>query len=58
MLWNATAITKTSDTLTNSLFPEDNNLTKEIESWRGFADSLKCEEDRKIFLKMLIDINP
>ena len=38
-----------------SLFPEENILTKEIESWRGFADSLKCEEDRKIFLKMLVD---
>ena len=36
-----------------SLFPEENILTKEIESWRGFADSLKSEEDRKLFLKML-----
>ena len=36
-----------------SLFPEENILTKEIESWRGFADSLKSEEVRKIFLKML-----
>ena len=25
------------------------------ESWRGFADSLKSEEDRKLFLKMLND---
>ena len=38
-----------------SLFPEENILTKEIESWRGFADSLKSEEDRKLFLKMLYD---
>jgi hypothetical protein len=36
-----------------SLFPEENILTKEIESWRGFADSLKSEEDKKLFLKML-----
>ena len=38
-----------------SLFPEENILTKEIESWRGFAHSLKAEEDRKLFLKMLND---
>ena len=36
-----------------SLFPEENILTKEIESWRGFADSLKSEEDIKLLLKML-----
>jgi hypothetical protein len=36
-----------------SLFPEKNILTKEIESWRVFADSLKSEEDRNQFLKML-----
>jgi hypothetical protein len=36
-----------------SLFPEENILTKEIESWRGFADSLNSEEDKKLFLKML-----
>ena len=38
-----------------SLFPEENILTKEIESWRGFADSLKSEEDKYLFLKMLND---
>ena len=38
-----------------SLFPEENILTKEIESWRGVADTLKSEEDRKLFLKMLND---
>ena len=38
-----------------SLFPEENILTKEIESWRGFADTLKSEEDRELFLKMLND---
>jgi hypothetical protein len=39
-----------------SLFPnKDDILTKEIESWIGFADSLKSEEDKKLFLKMLND---
>ena len=36
-----------------SLFPQENILTKEIESWRVFADSLKSEEDKKLFLAML-----
>jgi hypothetical protein len=36
-----------------SLFPEENIHTKEIEPWKGFADSLKSEEDKKLFLKML-----
>jgi hypothetical protein len=36
-----------------SLFPQENILTKEIESWRVFADSLKSEEDKKLFLEML-----
>ena len=36
-----------------SLFPEENVLTKEIESWKVFADSLKSEVDKKIFLQML-----
>jgi hypothetical protein len=31
-----------------SLFPEENILTKEIESWRGFVDTLKSEEDKKL----------
>jgi len=38
-----------------SLFPDEDILTKEIESWKGFADSLKSEEDKKLFLKMLND---
>jgi hypothetical protein len=38
-----------------SLFPEEYIPTKEIESWRGVADTLKSEEDRKLFLKMLND---
>ena len=37
------------------LFPDEDILTKEIESWKGFADSLKPEEDKKLFLKMLND---
>ena len=36
-----------------SLFPDEDILTKEIESWKGFADSLKSAENKKLFLKML-----
>jgi hypothetical protein len=36
-----------------SLFPEENILTKEIESWKSFADGLRSEEDKKLFLEML-----
>jgi hypothetical protein len=36
-----------------SLFPEENILTKEIYSWRVFAENLKSEEDKKLFLEML-----
>ena len=36
-----------------SLFPNEDILTKEIESWKGFVDSLPTEEDRKTFMKML-----
>jgi hypothetical protein len=39
-----------------SLFPnEDDVLTKEIESWKGFEDSSRTEEDRELFRKMLND---
>jgi hypothetical protein len=38
-----------------SLFPNEDVLTKEIESWKGFADSLKSEKDRQLFNKMLND---
>jgi hypothetical protein len=31
-----------------SLFPNEDILTKEIESWKGFADSMPAEEDRDI----------
>lgn len=37
-----------------SLFPNEDILTKEIESWKGFADSLR-EDDRILFMKMLDD---
>jgi hypothetical protein len=38
-----------------SLFPDEDVLTKEIESWKGFAESLRSEEDTNIFLTMLND---
>ena len=37
------------DALTNeSILRRKNTLTKEIESWKGFTDTLKSEEDRKL----------
>ena len=36
-----------------SLFPQNDILTKEIESWTGFADSIPAEDDRNLFKKML-----
>ena len=36
------------------LFPEDDILIREIESWKGFADMLSSE-DRRLFLQMLND---
>src|ERR687897_611090 len=36
------------------LFPKDDILILEIESWKGFADTL-CSEDRRLFLQMLND---
>jgi hypothetical protein len=38
-----------------SLFPDEDIVTKEIESWKGFADSIKSEEDKNLFLTMLND---
>lgn len=35
-----------------TLFPNEDILTQEIESWRGFADVLR-EEDKVLFLLML-----
>ncbi len=38
-----------------SLFPNEGILTKEIESWRSFVDSLSSKEDKDLFEKMLND---
>jgi hypothetical protein len=39
-----------------SLFPKEDVLTKEIESWRSFVDSLfSKEDDRDLFENMLND---
>ncbi|HET7148249.1 MAG TPA: hypothetical protein VFI73_07095 [Candidatus Nitrosopolaris sp.] len=38
-----------------SLFPNEDILNKEIESWKGFVDNLPTEEDRKTFMKLLND---
>ena len=38
-----------------SLVPKEDILSKEIESWKGFADSLPAEEERETFMKMLND---
>ncbi|MGB6673955.1 MAG: hypothetical protein WBE34_16105 [Candidatus Nitrosopolaris sp.] len=38
-----------------NLFPNEDILTKEIESWKGFAESMPAEEDRNTFTKMLND---
>jgi hypothetical protein len=35
-----------------SLFPKEDILTKEIESWKGFADSLHSD-NRELFMNML-----
>jgi len=35
-----------------ALFPKDDTLAKEIESWNGFADGLRAK-DREIFKQML-----
>lgn len=37
-----------------SLFPNEDILTSEIVSWKGFADSLSTE-DRETFIEMLND---
>jgi hypothetical protein len=38
-----------------SLFPAEDILTKEIESWGTFANNLNLEEYKEIFNKMLYD---
>jgi hypothetical protein len=37
------------------LFSNEDILTKEIESWKGFANSLSSKEDREIFQNILND---
>ena len=36
-----------------SLFPEEDVLTREIETWRGFIDKLPTDEDKVVFTKLL-----
>ena len=38
-----------------SLFPYEDVLTREIESWKGFAKSLLTEQDTMLYMKMLND---
>jgi hypothetical protein len=38
-----------------SLFPNEDVLTKEIETWRGFIDKLTSEEDKAVLTKLLND---
>src|SRR5919108_1679737 len=40
--------------MSGSLFPNEDILIKEIESWKGFADSLHAD-NRKLFMNMLND---
>src|SRR5215510_8811267 len=43
---------ETSPSFVMSLFPYEDIFTKEIESWKGFADRLSTEKDRKVFMEM------
>jgi hypothetical protein len=36
-----------------SLFPDEDVLTKEIETWRGFIDKLSTDEDKVVLAKLL-----
>ena len=38
-----------------SLFPDEDVLTREIETWRGFIDKLPDDEDKVVFTKLLND---
>jgi hypothetical protein len=38
-----------------SLFPDEDILTSEIESWRGFIEKLPSDEDKVVFAKLLDD---
>jgi hypothetical protein len=36
-----------------SLFPNEDVLTKEIETWRGFIEKLPADEDKVVLTKLL-----
>jgi hypothetical protein len=36
-----------------SLFPDEDVLTKEIETWRGFIDNLPNDDDKVVLTKLL-----
>lgn len=38
-----------------SLFPNEDILTKEIETWRGFIEKLPIDEDKAILTELLND---
>jgi hypothetical protein len=38
-----------------SLFPDEDVLTREIETWRGFIEKLSSDEDKVVFAKLLND---
>ena len=38
-----------------SLFPDEDILTREIETWRGFIEKLPSDEDKAILTKLLND---
>jgi hypothetical protein len=38
-----------------SLFPDEDILIKEIETWRGFIDKLPPDEDKAVLTKLLND---
>lgn len=38
-----------------SRFPNEDILTREKDSWKGFADNLSSSDDRELFLQMLYD---
>ena len=44
-----------SATQTMSLFPDEDVLTREIETWRGFIDKLPSDEDKLVLTKLLND---
>jgi hypothetical protein len=48
-------IVKESVSKDMSLFSNEDILTKEIESWKSFGDSLSSKEDRELFGTMLND---